>query len=153
MKSQRVLLPCMGTTMITHDWENITAKPNSLHKDCFPHSQDVGDYSHRPHVHLRSIGAASKNLRCCRKRRNYVKLEFKLNIYILITSHREEMNLSTSTLEPFYNQSSLPKPRNETAESYVYFNGRDYSLSVFGRHKNKTINFNILHQNIVIMLK
>lgn len=63
------------------------------------------------------------------------------------------MNLSTLTLEQFYNQSSLPKPRNEATESYVYFNGRDYSLSVLGMHKNKTINFNILHQDIVIMLK
>lgn len=63
------------------------------------------------------------------------------------------MNLSTETSAQFYNQSSLPKPKYESTNSYVYFSGRHYSLSVFGVHKNKVIKCNILHQNIMILLK
>jgi hypothetical protein len=55
-------------------------------KIAFLHLQDVGDYSYRPHVHLRSIGTASENFRCCRKSENSVKLELTFNIHILVTA-------------------------------------------------------------------
>ena len=37
------------------------------------HLQNVGDYPHRPHVHLGSVGTASKDFRCCRKSENGVR--------------------------------------------------------------------------------
>ena len=63
------------------------------------------------------------------------------------------MSSSTETSEQVQNQSSLLKPKYEATNSYDNFSGKDYSLSVFGVHKNKLTNFNILHQNIMTLFK
>lgn len=59
-------------------------------KAAFHHLQDIGDYSYRPHVHLRTIGTASENLGGCRKKENEVQLEHPLNTHILIATKGEK---------------------------------------------------------------